>query len=610
MFKFDALGFQSNQIFDKFENKNFLLLKDKLFLRSIKYKNIEILKLISFLVRDKNWNNYIPKIINTSARNIDDDLYFEFDLNYGKDEQLDVKIFITIRDHSIKLNAKGKFLTDFWTNRIGFNLLLPLDGVVGQNVDITKSNGSSEFLKFPLNIAPNQPMVKFNNLSYQMFNILDLNIKFSGIYFEMEDQRNWGDASYKIYSGSLLDPFPYKENINSVFHQEIEISVNEKFNSSSIIKSNNCLLENLSQEFDMPKIGIKIDNGSNIEKIFDVDFLYHIVDFEKTIHPNKYLFNKPVYLVALIDHKKNINKVMSDIKEYIKLNPMPLDKLLVCPKIYLNSFQPAGEWPSVPNLSNYYKAAKSYFPKVKIFSGMVTNFTELNRKRPDGVFDGINFSFTPIVHDASDYGVLDTPNSLEYIINTIETFSNDSPIHIGPMTIGMHYNPYGKTLADNSNNIRLEMAENDPRHDSLLSLCWSVAVFSQIISKNTDYVTVASMKGVHGIFTDDNYKRPLFYFYELLLFFKNAKILKIKKIKSIFGLKFIMNEEIFYLLSNCSLKKKLMTLDKKLVIQQSYLNESNFNKINDNNFSFFNFEDSVNEFSFEPYEIKLIKVML
>ena len=35
MFKFDALGFQSNQIFDKFENKNFLLLKDKLFLRSI-----------------------------------------------------------------------------------------------------------------------------------------------------------------------------------------------------------------------------------------------------------------------------------------------------------------------------------------------------------------------------------------------------------------------------------------------------------------------------------------------------------------------------------------------------------------------------------------------
>jgi hypothetical protein len=441
-----------------------------------------------------------------------------------------------------------------------------------------------------------------------MFNSLDLNIKFSGIHFEMEDQRNWGDASYKIYSGSLLDPFPYKENINSAFHQEIEISISDKLNSSLNTEDNNFLSDDLSQKLQMPKIGIKIDHESDFDKNFDVDFIYHIIDFEKPIHSNKNLFNKPVYLVALIDHRKNINKIMSDIKEYIELNPMYLDKLLVCPKIYLNSFQPAGEWPTVPSLSAYYKAAKSYFPQVRIFSGMVTNFTELNRKRPDGDFDGINFSFTPIVHDASDYGVLDTPNSLEYIMNTVETFSNDTPVHIGPITLGMHFNPYGEKLADNLNKIRLEMAENDPRHDSLLSLSWSVAVFSQIISKNTEYVTFASMKGVHGIFTDDNQKRPLFYLYELLLYFKNSKIFKTKKIKSIFGLKFLMNEEIFYLLANSSTNQQVMTLDEKLLTRQSYLNESNFSKINDNNFSFFNFEDSGNDFSFEPYEIKLIKV--
>ena len=608
MYKFDHLGFQSNEIFETFENNNFSILKDNLFLRNIKYKNIEILKLISFLVRDKNWNNYNPEIIKISTYKTDDYLNFEFDLRYGNNEKLEVKILLIVKDHSIKLSAKGKFLTDFWTNRIGFNLLLPLDGVVGQKADITNSNSSSELSKFPLNISPNQPMVKFNNLSYQMFDSLDLNIKFSGIHFEMEDQRNWGDASYKIYSGSLLDPFPFKENINSIFHQEIEISVSEKNNSSLKIEDNNFLSDDLSQELQMPEIGIKIDDESNFDKNFDVDFLYHIIDFEKPINSNKNFFNKPVYLIALIDHAKNINTVMNDIKEYIKLNPMLLDKLLICPKIYLNSFQPTSEWPAVPSLSAYYKAAKSHFSQVKIFSGMVTNFTELNRKRPDGDYDGINFSFTPIVHDASDYGILDTPNSLEYIINTIETFSNDAPIHIGPMTVGMHFNPYGEKLADNPDNVRLEMAENDPRHDSLLSLCWSVAVFSQIISKNTKYLTFASMTGVHGIFTDDNQKRPLFYLYEILLYFKNSKIFKIRKTKSIFGVKFLMNEEIFYLLANSSTKKQIMTLDENLATRQSYLNEDNFNKINDNNFSFFNFEDSANEFSFEPYEIKLIKV--
>ena len=197
--KFDSLGFLPNEIFEKFSINNFSILRDSLFLRNIKYNDIEILKLISFLVRDKNWNNYTPEIIKTTSYNRNNTLHFEFDLKYGDTEELEVKILISIGDNSLKLMASGKFLTDFWTNRIGFNLLLPLEGVVGQEVKVTKSDNTVEKIKFPLNIKPDQPMVKFNNLSYDMFNSINLNIQFKGIHFEMEDQRNWGDASYKIY---------------------------------------------------------------------------------------------------------------------------------------------------------------------------------------------------------------------------------------------------------------------------------------------------------------------------------------------------------------------------------------------------------------------------
>ena len=34
------------------------------------------------------------------------------------------------------------------------------------------------------------------------------NVAFDGDIFEMEDQRNWTDASYKIYSTPLRLPFP------------------------------------------------------------------------------------------------------------------------------------------------------------------------------------------------------------------------------------------------------------------------------------------------------------------------------------------------------------------------------------------------------------------
>ena len=608
MLKFDSLGFLPNEIFEKFDINNFSLLRDNLFLRNIKYNDIEILKLISFLVRDKNWNNYTPEIIKTASYNRNNTIHFEFDLKYGDKEKLEVKIVISIGDNSVKLIASGKFLTDFWTNRIGFNLLLPLEGVVDQEVHVTKSDQTLEKNKFPLNIKPDQPMVKFNNLSYEMFNSINLNIQFTGIHFEMEDQRNWGDASYKIYSGSLLDPFPYKENKNSAFHQEIEITVREKNNSLETISNQNIIPLNIQEEYAMPKIGIKVDNETNGIDIVNVDFVYHLVDFERNTESKPNFNNLPIYLVALIDHTKKVKDIVKDIKDYILSNKISVDKILICPKIYLNSFQPAGEWPSVPKLGDYYKEAKIQLPDVHIFSGMVTNFTELNRKKPDGKFDGINFSFTPIVHDASDYGVLDTPNSLKYILHSVNNFSKDTPIHIGPMTLGMHFNPYGEKLAANIDQVRLEMTDFDPRHDSLIGLNWTIAVFAETLSKNTKFITIASLKGVHGILTESNQKRPLFYIYEVLLYFKNAKIYKIEKMNSISGVKLVKEKKMYYLLTNNSSNQTSYILENETLLQESYLNKNNFDQVSKSQFSFLNFADSTKSLSFEPYEIKLIQV--
>ena len=608
MHNFDFLGNLPNEIFEKFTINNFSVLRDNLFLRNIKYNNIEILKLISFLVRDKNWNNYSPEIIKTSSYNKDQQLHFEFDLKYGDVEQLEVKLLLSIGSNSVKLIANGKFLTDFWTNRIGFNLLLPLDGVVNQQVIVSTSDQTTETLKYPLIIQPDQPMVKFNNLSYEMFDSIALNIRFDGIHFEMEDQRNWGDASYKIYSGSLLDPFPYKENKNSAFHQEIEITVREKNNSLETISNQNIIPLNIQEEYAMPKIGIKVDNETNGIDIVNVDFVYHLVDFERNTESKPNFNNLPIYLVALIDHTKKVKDIVKDIKDYILSNKISVDKILICPKIYLNSFQPAGEWPSVPKLGDYYKEAKIQLPDVHIFSGMVTNFTELNRKKPDGKFDGINFSFTPIVHDASDYGVLDTPNSLKYILHSVNNFSKDTPIHIGPMTLGMHFNPYGEKLAANIDQVRLEMTDFDPRHDSLIGLNWTIAVFAETLSKNTKFITIASLKGVHGILTESNQKRPLFYLYEVLLYFKNAKIYKIEKMNSISGVKLVKEKKMYYLLTNNSSNQTSYILENETLLQESYLNKNNFDQVSKSQFSFLNFADSTKSLSFEPYEIKLIQV--
>ena len=123
--------------FNKYSNNNFTILKDNLFFRNITFQNFQILKMISFLVRDKNWKNYEPKILNYEE-NFDSSLEYIFDLEYGITEILKIRNTILFSENSITLSSKGKFLTDFWTNRIGFNLLIPLQNHVGSNIIVTK----------------------------------------------------------------------------------------------------------------------------------------------------------------------------------------------------------------------------------------------------------------------------------------------------------------------------------------------------------------------------------------------------------------------------------------------------------------------------------------
>ena len=592
--------------FIKNSNNNFTLLKDNLFFRNITFQNFQILKMISFLVRDKNWNNYDPKILNYEE-NFDTSLEYIFDLEYGIDEILKTRNVILFSDNSITLSSEGEFLTDFWTNRIGFNLLIPLQNHVGSNIIVTKGNDLKEEKKFPENIKPDQPFFKFKNLAYTLDDSLLVNINFEGILFEMEDQRNWGDASYKIYSGSLLNPFPYLEKGGSNFTQTVKIDVENKkqrsFPSKNIVKIDH------TTSYKFPKIGIKIDSliipDDNL--INNFDYYYYLIDFTKDLKNITSRSDKKVFLVALVDHANDPEEELTKIYNFIAENTINLDKILICPKIYLNSFQPAGEWPKVPELNEYYKIAKKMFSNSQIVSGMVTNFTELNRKRPKMFYDLVSFSFTPIVHDSSDFGVLNTPETIPYILKTLKNFSKSTNVHIGPISIGMHFNPYGESLVSNKNKIRLEMADSDPRHDQLFSLTWTLAIFIQSINKESKFFTFNSIYGHHGILNKDNTKRPLYHLNNFLISLTNSEIFKFNPVNEVYGLKIVLNDKNYYLFVNSSKQKKEINIPEINFSNQYKLNLKNYTDIFNNDFSFFNFIYDTSPYTFEPLEIKFIE---
>ena len=95
----------------------------------------------------------------------------------------------------------------FETNRTGLVALIP-PAAAGSPLATGHADGSSSESELPVAISPHQPVRDIATLRWSDDG-LAIGLAFDGDVFEMEDQRNWTDASFKVYSRPLALPFPY-----------------------------------------------------------------------------------------------------------------------------------------------------------------------------------------------------------------------------------------------------------------------------------------------------------------------------------------------------------------------------------------------------------------
>ncbi len=99
--------------------------------------------------------------------------------------------------------------------------------LAGAALRVTHSDGSTEESSFP---RGDQPAPAGASTSPQLAWLhagSEVSVAFEGDVFEMEDQRNWSDASYKTYSRPLAIPFPYAIAAGERVRQSVQIDVRE-----------------------------------------------------------------------------------------------------------------------------------------------------------------------------------------------------------------------------------------------------------------------------------------------------------------------------------------------------------------------------------------------
>ncbi|WP_110654387.1 hypothetical protein [Salinicola halimionae] len=194
--------------------------------------DIEIVRGVAAVLRDPQWGTYAPIVdderIDLSRRHANLRQVFHLAGERGEGPLLCGEIDVEAAERQLRVALTLTAVADFETARSGLSVLLPLAGVAGSQVRVLHTNNRQETILLPSSISPSQPLFDIRQLRFSPAPGVDTRLDFEGDVFEMEDQRNWSDASFKVYNRPLAWPAPYVLEAGETLMQRVTVSLAEQ----------------------------------------------------------------------------------------------------------------------------------------------------------------------------------------------------------------------------------------------------------------------------------------------------------------------------------------------------------------------------------------------
>src|SRR6202042_3415275 len=198
-------------------------------LRTMRYEGHEVLRAIAYVVRDSDWGTYNPEISDYRLDQSKDAFAVTYNgrcTSANPPQSLHYQARITGNSQgNLLFEVVAEPLTPFLTARCGFAILHPIDGIAGQPAIVEHVDGSQEHAAFPDLISPAQPFKDIRAIQHHVTPAITARCRMNGDIFEMEDQRNWSDASYKTYVRPLSLPWPYVMEQGVTNRQSVELDI-------------------------------------------------------------------------------------------------------------------------------------------------------------------------------------------------------------------------------------------------------------------------------------------------------------------------------------------------------------------------------------------------
>jgi hypothetical protein len=469
-------------------------------LRYLSLDGSEVVRCLYFALRDKNWGTTTEELIS-----IDTDIKTNsFAINYESRytdtvENIDFLVKGRIsgtEDAVVKWEFVGLAESVFERNRIGFCLLHPASAA-GRPCKVVHCDGTSENSIFPELISPHQPFMDLQSIEYG-----GVVSEFEGDVFEMEDQRNWTDASYKTYSTPIDLPFPVEIDCADSVCQSITFKIIGRDNPPSI--------ETTAGQSRPYRIS-GLAKGS--QKLLDIGWVYSGKLSDKELDLVKNLPDGHIRLDVYPDTAgdfvlraaADIEKTGKALLPFLHLDNDTPDSFYLealkganCGRMAIVGCQNLKIVPT-ERIEPLIKAIRDRFGDIHVAAGSDAFFTEFNRNRISAEkADAFVFSINPQVHAFDNLSITETLEGQEAVVKTALAICGGKPVWVSPVTLKMRWNPNAtgeEMVPDGELPPNVDVRQRDP-----FCACWTLASIGRMSNAGATLSTYYELSGWKGLF--------------------------------------------------------------------------------------------------------------
>ena len=508
-------------------------------LRQIRHGEVEIARRIYVAIRDLDWNTLPGDITDLDVADRGDSFSIRFtrrhkagDLDYEWRAEIDGDAAGTIR-----YRMRGAALSAFAYAKIGICVHHPTDGYAGQPYRGTTPGGAVSGT-LPDAIGPQIHLEDGTDLPlFEPVSELDLThssggvvrFGFAGDLWEMEDQRNWTDASYKSASTPASLGYYHEAAPGSDFDQEVVIRANgfaapaaTRLHQAGAVAAvsvgavavgavaDGAAANGAGTGWAFPPVGLRTADvyapwsdraRSALRTIAPAHLRADVrlsaaaapADLEAAAGQARELgcgLELAIFLPAA-DDAAAVAAALARLRAGLTAARPPLARVL--------AFSDGEESSSALTVTAVQEAlAEAGLADVAVIAGTNIYFNELNRHRiPPGPADGLAWSVNPQIHAFDDMSLMENLQAQPATIATARLFAPGTALYVTPITLRPRFNAVAVTdteFADGGLPWQV-----DVRQPALFGAAWTLGSVAALAGAGADGLTYYDTVGPAGV---------------------------------------------------------------------------------------------------------------